>query len=531
MAQVYANILESLTSGLYNEINFAVREYLQNGYDAIKEAKKVGLHEPNEGYCINVQITNDNSIITITDNGIGMNEQILKEYSSIGGGTKLDPDLTGHKGIGKLSGLRFFKYFIVKTKIAGSQIGHELVWDSGNMMRALISNQEKMKRTPYVDFIKDYVKINNFDCSDREMEHYTQVQLIDVLDEFRSQLTELEIGSYIKKAFPVPFYSDEFKFAENINKWFGDELVPIQTYINDKVIYQFYRNSDNLVNPKKYTVKYDDKLRAKAWISWISGKSETIPKSEIQGIKFRCKGICVGDSNLFANNCMPSGRGAISKWFTGEIVLIDDDIKPSAARDRFYEGAKSKKFYDQIKKIIGKDLSIIADIRSEISAAQQDVEKWKENVIKQKGSFFKNIEKRLRRLRKHKTRNIYDFDFSIIDKLQNILTSHENKIINEDPKDHNEIDNLIKNGNKSELVKKFETLVKEKMDTPSKKAKKLLDKQIQKISKELSFSKPIDENNEDTYIRKTYEIISKYLEKYSIDYDKSEVLEFIKCEW
>ena len=72
MTQVYANILESLTSGLYNEINFAVREYLQNAYDAIKSAKKEEIPEPEEGYSIDVQITNDNSIITITDNGIGM---------------------------------------------------------------------------------------------------------------------------------------------------------------------------------------------------------------------------------------------------------------------------------------------------------------------------------------------------------------------------------------------------------------------------------------------------------------------------
>ena len=77
MAQVYANILESLTSGLYNEINFAIREYLQNGYDAIKSAKKISVPEPDEGYCINVQVTKDNRIITITDNGIGMDEHVL----------------------------------------------------------------------------------------------------------------------------------------------------------------------------------------------------------------------------------------------------------------------------------------------------------------------------------------------------------------------------------------------------------------------------------------------------------------------
>ena len=214
MSQVYANILESLTSGLYNEINFAVREYLQNAYDAIKTAKKDGIPEPDEGYCINVQITKDNRIITITDNGIGMDESVLSEYTSIGGGTKNDPDLTGHKGIGKLSGLRFFDKFIVKTKRYESQLGYELVWDSGNMMRALLGDQEKMKKTPYVDFIKDFVHLNRFECTGGEKEHYTQIQLINVFDEFQSQLNEMKIGSFIKTSSPVPFYAEGFKTSD-----------------------------------------------------------------------------------------------------------------------------------------------------------------------------------------------------------------------------------------------------------------------------------------------------------------------------
>ena len=455
MSQVYANILESLTSGLYNEINFAVREYLQNAYDAIKTAKKDGIPEPDEGYCINVQITKDNRIITITDNGVGMDEFVLREYTSIGGGTKNDPDLTGHKGIGKLSGLRFFDKFIVKTKPYESQVGYELVWDSGDMMRALLGDQEKMKKTPYVDFIKDFVHLNRFDCTGKEKEHYTHIQLVDVFDEFQSQLNEMKIGSFIKTSFPVPFYTEGFKTSEQINEWLGEDIVSVQTYINDKVIYQFYRDSDNLVPLLTYAIKYDDKIRAKAWISWIENTSETISKSEIKGIKFRCKGICVGDNKLFANNCMPPGRDNFSNWFTGEVIVLDDEIKPSAARDRFYEGDAPRRFFKEIKAKIGKDLSLLADIRSEISAAEQDLHKWKNNEVKSNVTFFKSIQRRIRQLKRHQSRNIYNFDFSIIDSLSDILVDEETTIITKNPQEESEIDDLIKADNKEKLVKKL----------------------------------------------------------------------------
>lgn len=528
MAQVYANILESLTSGLYNEINFAVREYLQNGYDSIKCARKLGVPEPIEGYCINVNITKDNRIITITDNGTGMDKSVLSEYTSIGGGTKNIPELTGHKGIGKLSGLRFFDNFRVRTKTYESSFGYELVWDSGKMMKALLNNQEKMKQIPYVDFIKDFVTINRFDCNGEENQHYTQIQLIDVFQEFRSQVTDLNIGNFIRSVFPVPFYAEGFQFSEKINSWLGDDMVQVQTYINDCVIYQFYRDTDKLVDPYFYSIKYDDKIRAKAWISWINDTSESISKSELRGIKFRCKGICVGDSNLFANNCMPSGRGPISKWFTGEIIVLDEEIKPSAARDRFYEGDASKRFFKEIMTRVGKDLSLIADIRSEISAAKQDLEKWKDNAVKAKGQFFKGIEKRIKALEKHKSRDVYDFDFSIIDNLSALLKDEENLHVSDNNLEESEIDELIEKGENKELIVKLLDLKSDEIDTHSKKTKKLIEEKIKRISLALTKQKAV--KSDGLQLNKIVNILKKYLESHSLEYDLDELKEFVVKE-
>ena len=305
-------------------------------------------------------------------------------------------------------------------------------------------------------------------------------------------------------------------------------MVPVQTYINDKVIYQSYRDKDNLVPPLTYKLKYDDKIRAKAWISWIENTSETISKSEIKGIKFRCKGICVGDNNLFANNCMPPGRGSFSNWFTGEVVILDDEIKPSAARDRFYEGDASRRFFKEIKAKIGKDLSLLADIRSEISAAQQDLYKWENNEVKSKDTFFKTIKRRIRQLQKHQSRNIYAFDFSIIENLSSILANEETIVIKKNPQEESEIEELIKTGNKDKLVKKMLKFKDDELNTPSKKAKKIIKKNIDKITIALTGKEDKTENTPELEI--IYKILTKYLETNSIPYDEGNLRDFIAKE-
>ena len=79
------------------------------------------------------------------------------------------------------------------------------------MMQTLISERERMKKTPYGEFIKQFFQITRFDEQDQNA-HYTQVQLIDVLDEFGNQISEDRIGNFIKRNCPVPFYEQEFRY-------------------------------------------------------------------------------------------------------------------------------------------------------------------------------------------------------------------------------------------------------------------------------------------------------------------------------
>ena len=533
MSEVYANILETLTSGLYNDVKYAVREYLQNSYDAIKQASQNKLPIPDNGYFVDIAISKDNRIISITDNGIGMEEALLKEYTSIGGGTKNTPELAGHKGIGKLSGLRFFNEFKVRTKVLGLPKAYELHWKSGEMMNVLITQKEKMKKIPYKEFIGKFYSIT--EIGEEIDKHYTQIQLIDIVDEFKEQVSEDKIGEFVKQNCPVPYRDEEFQFASRLKNWIEGCFVFVNTHINGKIIYQFHTDEYNLVEPHLIEIKYSSLVHAKVWFSWIKNTAATIDDDKMRGLRFRCKGICVGDNNLFANNCMPPGRDQLANWFMGEIIVLDDDIRPSAARDKFYEGSRTRKLFTELRNQVGKELSSIADIRSAISAAEGALAEI--NALKKKGKsipsmLMKRISDRAKELGRYKEKGKHGFEYGIIEKLKRVLereTEQETEKVNQEEEEIKTVKDP------KVIVDKMMKLKEEQVNAFSKDVKKLKQAQIEtlkeKLSHQISAGAGKDDQKSEDQSEKAnlvLKIIIKYLEFKKIAYNKKEISSFIE---
>ena len=552
MANVYADILETLTAGLYNEVNFAVREYLQNSYDAIKEAIKGEFKEPEDGYHVTVRIQKDNKTITISDNGIGMDKDILDRYTSIGGGTKNSPDLAGHKGIGKLSGLRFFDKFVVRTKKVNNKT-YELTWKSGEMMKKLENEKELMQQTLYEDFIKDYVEFRDIEEKDEDKdEHFTQVQLIDVNEDYVKQVSEESIIKFIKSDCPVEFYKDGFMYTDRITKWLDGEVSYVKTFVNDdKKITQHYNDKYNLVEPFLREIKYSDHVRAKVWFSWIKDKAEIISEEEIRGIKFRCKGICVGDNNLFVKHCMPGGSETFANWFTGEVIILDDTIIPSAARDRFYEDTKSRKLYKELKKQVGSELRRIADIRSRIHAAEQDLAHFKKakSEGKETANILNKINHKIKELKKDRdkpelpmvgnkygfTTPKHQFNFGIIEKLEEAIKTAEKNRLEEIPEKKKQISKLIDEGDTEALLETMLGEQKEEVKAHTPKTKKAAQELIDTMkiaiidSANKKEGKPLDSDKQEL-LSKVVHIIIKYLEINEIHYNEASIKQFVSNE-
>jgi hypothetical protein len=532
MSDVYADILETLTSGLYNDVKYAVREYLQNAYDAIIQAKSENLPLIDDSYRVNVEIPKHNNLITISDNGVGMDLSLLREYTSIGGGTKYSPEYAGHKGIGKLSGLRFFNDFKVISKVHGSTVAHELHWKCGEMMRVVIAEKERMKRTPYRDFIKEFFEINEIKGEEKE-KHYTQIQLINVTKEFRDQVSEERIGSFIKQNCPVPFYTDKFQYSDKIAKWLGKDLFFIDTFINEKVIYQFYNDDYRLTTPQLIDVKYDDEIHAKAWFSWINNTAETMDDDRIRGIRFRCKGLCVGDNNLFANNCMPHGRDQLANWFTGEIIVIDENIIPSAARDKFYEGEQVQRLFTELRNKIGKELSLIANTRSEINAAETDYNTIKNMENESKtipAGRLRRLSERIKDLERYQARDKYGFDFNIIQKLKRILEDEETRDDDHKNSKKNDTDDIINQGTEA-IIDKLLELKEQEVNAFSRKVQAKKREQIAELRQHV-VSPPNSKRRifSEADLEVLLTVFMKYLGGKHYSYDNEELRVFLNNE-
>jgi hypothetical protein len=533
MPEVYADILGSLTEGLYKLVNIALREYLQNSYDAITAARVEGIPMPPDGFNVEVVVTKDCKNVTISDNGIGMSEEVLREYTSIGGGTKTDPVYTGHKGIGKLAGLRFFEEFVVRTKQAGEVEGWELVWRCGEMMQQLLANPKLMKKVPYRSFIQEYYAIEPFAHSARE-DHFTQVQLIGVLDEFASQIDERSIGEFVRANCPVPFRKEKFEHAESITASLADSLQSTPTFLNKKVVYRPYDDEQGLCAPVFQEIKYGNETRALAWFSWVKGDSELVPEERIRGLKFRCKGICVGDHYLFANNCMPEGRENTAGWFTGEVIVLDEKIRPNTARDGFQEGEDLAKFYGELKRKLGKSLSSLATARSEIHAAEQAAEKAEH--AKSSGeaispATLKKLTSRLKVLERYQDRDRYELDFRVIGRLREIISRTRAEAEKRAPDIERQVDAAIQEKDRRKIVESLLAAQTEKVETPSKKAKERLNGVISKAASILAIPPQTPKGESSSQeINQVVQIVTAYLESRQIAYDRSDIEQFVKAQ-
>ena len=66
-----ANILENLTTGMYQDSKVIYREYIQNACDQIDKAYNIGLLKPNEGR-IDIWLDAEKRTVSIEDNATGI---------------------------------------------------------------------------------------------------------------------------------------------------------------------------------------------------------------------------------------------------------------------------------------------------------------------------------------------------------------------------------------------------------------------------------------------------------------------------
>jgi molecular chaperone HtpG len=366
--EVGSFFLETLTTGMYEDPFHCIREYVQNGYDAIRDAGRAGSLKEGDGWVrISIGGTSRNPSLSIRDNGIGI--PLARAYAtlvSLGASRKTPAWHAGFRGIGRLAGIAYCTTLRFTTKAKGEEQGTVVEYDCG-LIRGFLKPGAEPQDVRHV--IRRSVKTRTFGGGADE--HYTDVEMIG-LTGLGLEFVELErLHPYLRQVCPV-HYADNFDFAERIRALaagYGDTIGVIQVETRQKreriSIHKPYKNSAAVGGTKRSSTStlYDIETftsKEHGWYGWI-GKSNfpgEITDETVAGVRFRVKNIQIGNSKLIediAEELTASGtERRLQRWAVGEIFITNTQIVPNARRDGFEDNQAWRNIRRDIKEKIAK---------------------------------------------------------------------------------------------------------------------------------------------------------------------------------
>ena len=140
-----ANILENLTTGMYQDSRIIYREYIQNACDQIDIARNNGTLAPGKEL-IDIQLNERERTITITDNATGIPmRQFRAVLANIADSNKRIGEAKGFRGIGRLCGLAYCRELVFSSKAPGESFVSTLKCDAAKMRELIDKNNQGEK--------------------------------------------------------------------------------------------------------------------------------------------------------------------------------------------------------------------------------------------------------------------------------------------------------------------------------------------------------------------------------------------------
>ncbi len=370
--EVGSFFLETLTTGMYEDPFHCIREYVQNGYDAIQDAVRAGVIRAGSGsILITIGGTDRSKSIVIRDNGIGVPAD--RAYSTLVslGASRKNPNLhAGFRGIGRRAGIAYCGILRFRTKAKGEVAGTMIEYDCGKIRGYLKPGAEPKDVR---DVMRAAVSRTTFD--EAADEHYTEVEML-ALTEVGNEFADLDnLHPYLSQVCPVA-YGDRFDWSDRINALaasYGEALDVVQVATRLKretfSIHKPYKN-EAAAGKKKATLHDIETFTSKehGWFGWI-GRSDfpgELTDETVAGVRFRVKNIQVGDSRIMMDLAEELTLGGserrLPRWAVGEIFIANTEVVPNARRDGFEDTPAWRAARADIKETVAK--RIIRLIRS-----------------------------------------------------------------------------------------------------------------------------------------------------------------------
>lgn len=348
------NIIDNLTTGMYEDSKIIYREYIQNSTDAIDKAIKSGLFTQDEKPFIDIQIEQENRIIRIEDNATGIAKaNIHNKLANIADSDKVKGVEKGFRGIGRLGGLAYCDELRFITTFKGESVKTTMIWNAKECRRLV---QDSTVNESAEEIFKKVISYKEEDCKDNE--HFFIVELHNISIDNNDLLNEEEVRKYIQWNAPVS-YNRKFIYASKIKdyiKKIGVNICEYNIQVEGEDIHKdygtiLYEKPSQSKQKSKYDEIYDlefkefknEKGELLAWIWYgISAFNKQIPQvNEMRGIRLRKDNIQIGNSETLIKLFRES-RG--NYYFIGEVHAIHKDLLPNARRDYFNENNTRNEF-------------------------------------------------------------------------------------------------------------------------------------------------------------------------------------------
>lgn len=340
---MYAGIIDEIGRRQYSGAITWLREYIQNAIDGGSKSIKISIHE------------ND---LEISDNGIGMDRDIITTQAfSIGNSFKNSDDI-GELGIGMYAGAGICDIMKVHTKMKNKPIFNATI--NMKKYRVLLSKDPKITFDNMMRKIFQISEDNSIDELNHD-ESFTTIRFEDLSPETLKLIKNEDLKKFLEYTVDLPL-SEKFKHKESIENFLGNNSKQIYVDLDlDGTTYKlskFEPGNVDFVGTVWEQDIFDDSnhLIGKIWAAYNkSGSSMSNAK-----ILLKRKGITVGDESYIESKF----NAKYSPRFFGEIILLDDSIEINTERNWFVSSPMLTEFVNKTK-ILLNELYGIANFDSQ----------------------------------------------------------------------------------------------------------------------------------------------------------------------
>lgn len=382
-----AFVLETLTLGMYGEPRHTLREYVQNSFDSIRAAQRMGVLQGRG----QVHITFQSDQIAIRDNGLGVSAaNAWTTLTSVGASKKDRQRDAGFRGIGRLAGMAYCDELMFRTTFQDEAVVTTVVFDCEMLLKCM--DPDGGGDMELSSLLEHAIQSETQQAPDQRDEHFFEVTLKG-LENAPDSLTNAEkVKSYLSQTVPVDFqpnWPTKEIIESHYHAFFGAALETIDLFVvSDDQTHQVfkpygdsYRHAKGEMQLRSVELLPGEENRYWGWVGRLNESAAVIDR-ETRGLRIRVRNIQVDGTEIFESlfrQVKPS-YARLSSYYIGEIHIDPKQVVPNARRDGFEETPEWIEIKSNLRETVCRPLA--TDAYEASRQGQVDVNKLIDDIEK-----------------------------------------------------------------------------------------------------------------------------------------------------